>query len=413
MQFRSTILGLAGAALAAGTALADPTTYVGTLDKLDIVVEFTGDPGAPSGPLAARYHYRSQGADIPLQPKSLKGGMFELAEEEACKEECVEGQRGPVGAIWTLASKDGGATLEGKWVSKSKKSFALKLKRAGSRSVEDPQPVKPLDLFNFSFEFTYYEDEKPITMEASPYDYLRLDVPYEQGARQGWPDASFAMVIDPRTKFPRPRVLEVAGGSTVDAANDRLRVLHWADSMAALTCKSGQYAGFQEYGPVPGGSDGGLGSWDDTTSSVQALTPKLMSWTVSGSVFCGGAHPSNFSDKRTMDLATGNLIGLGGMFEDVSEDGIPGETLVNFVRETREKPTDQVDIDFEAECGTDELIAQYLAASVKREGDDLSIVFGLAGLPHVIGACGDDFMELPAADVQHLLTPEFAALLKK
>ena len=166
------------------------------------------------------------------------------------------------------------------------------------------------------------------------------------------------------------------------------------------------------YGPVPGGSEGSLGSWDETTSSVAALTPKLMSWTVSGSVFCGGAHPYNFSDKRTMDLATGKQLGLGDMFADVSDDGVPGETLVNFVRETREKPTDQVDIDFEAECGTDELIAQHLAASVKREGDELRIVFGLAGLPHVIGACGDDFMELPAADVQHLLTPEFAALLQ-
>jgi hypothetical protein len=410
MQFRSTILGLAGAALAAGTALADPTTYVGKLDKLDIVVEFTGDPGAPSGPLAARYHYRSQGADIPLQAKSQKGAAFELSEEEACKEACVEGKPGPVGAVWSLIAKNGGQTLEGKWKA-GKKSFDLKLERAGVRSADTP-PVTPLDLYNFSVE-SFYQTETPITIESSPYDFLRLDVPYDAGEKQGWPDANFVYVTDPRTKFQRPRIFSLAGGAKFDAANDLLEDRQWVDNIAALGCKSLQYAGFQQYGPVPGGSDGTLGYYDETSSEVLALTPKLISWRESGSIFCGGAHPTNYSDTFVMDVANGEVLSLADMFINVTEEGEPGEILVKFVRETREKPTDQVDIDFEAECGTDELIGQYLDASLKREGNELRIVFGLSGLPHVIAACGDDFLSLPAADVQHLLEPEFADLLAK
>jgi hypothetical protein len=410
MQFRVALVGLAGASLFASPVLADPVTYVGKLDKLDIVVELTSDPGAPNGPLAGRYLYLSQGADIPLQAKSQKGGKFELSEEEACKEECVEGKPGPIGATWSLSTGDGGKTLSGKWTSK-KKTFDIKLSRAGSRSVEGEQPAKPLDLANFSFEFYY--SEQPITMETSPYDYLRLDVPYEQSDKQGWPDASFVMASDPRTKFPRPRVLEVEGGASVEAANDRLRGMHWSENIAALGCKAGQYAGFQEYGPVPGGADGGLGSWDETSSSVEALTPKLMSWTESGSVFCGGAHPTNFIDRRVMNLATGDLVSLRDMFKDVSEDGKPGETLLGYVREAREKPTDQIEIDFEAECGTEDLVTEYLTASLKRDGDAMKVVFGLSGLPHVIQACGDDFMEVPAADVMPLMKPEFATLLEK
>lgn len=410
MSIRSVLFGFLGVGLMAGTALADPTTYVGKLGKLDIVVEFTADPGETSDTVAARYHYRSQGADIPLQAKARKARTFELSEEEACKEACVEGQPGPIAATWTLTVKDGGKTLAGKWASK-KKSFDVTLDRVGSRSVEGEQPRTPLDLFNFSSSTFYTDSETPISMETSPYDTLRLDVPYKQGEKGGWPDASFVYVTDPRTKFPRPRIADLAGDVDFDAANDLLRERHWSDSEQALSCMSQQYAGFQEYGPVPGGSDGTLGYYDETSSEVLALTPKLMTWSESGSVFCGGAHPTNFWYKLTMDVATGEMLGLGDMFTDVVE-GVPGPTLQKFVKDTREKPSDKVGIDFEAECGTDDLISQNLAASLKRDGDGLRIVFGLQGLPHAIQACGDDFLELPVAEVMPLLKPEFAALLK-
>lgn len=411
MQFRSALVGLAGAAMAAGPAFADnhADTYLGTLGKLEIVVEFTTDPSAPSGPLAARYHYRSQGADIPLQARSQTGGTFELAEEEACKDKCVEGKPGPIGAVWSLTARNGGQTLEGVWKS-GKKTLELKLERAGVRAVTGAPPTTPLDLYNFTVE-TFYSTEAPITIASSPYDFLRLSVPYDVGEKQGWPDATFVYVTDPRTKFPRPRIFSLADRAPFDKANELLEDRHWVDNIAALSCKSLQYAGFQQYGPVPGGSDGTLGYYDETNSEVLALTPKLMSWSESGSIFCGGAHPTNFLDKYVMDVATGKVLRLGDMFTDVTAEGTPGETLLNYVRETREKPTDQADIDFEAECGTDDLIAQHLTASLKRDGDAMKIVLGLSGLPHVIQACGDDFMEVPAADVKHLLKPEFAALL--
>ncbi|TPJ44217.1 hypothetical protein FJ434_07250 [Mesorhizobium sp. B2-5-13] len=75
------------------------------------------------------------------------------------------------------------------------------------------------------------------------------------------------------------------------------------------------------------------------------------------------------------------------------------------------KRTEPTDAGFEAECGTDELIGEYLAASVKRDGDTQRLVFGLQSLPHAIQVCGGDFLELPAADASALLKPEFARLL--
>jgi hypothetical protein len=98
------------------------------------------------------------------------------------------------------------------------------------------------------------------------------------------------------------------------------------------------------------------------------------------------------------------------MFKGVV-DGAPGPSLVAFVKEKRAKPADQTDINFENDCGIDELIGQYLVGSVKRDDSGLKLVFGLQGLPHVIQACADDLIELPVADVGELLTPQFAELL--
>ncbi len=397
---------LAATLALAGPAMADPVTYKGTLGKTEIVIELTDDPATSAGQLAGRYFYRSQGADIPLQAKSRKGPALELSEEEACKDECGEGKPGPIGAVWKLTVSADGETLEGSWT--AKKSFPIELRRVGSRPVEGEGPKSPLDLYNFT-DRTFLAGDTPITMETSPYDYLRLDVPLETGAKQGWPDASYHDVTDPRTKFARPRVVELAGASP-DAANAILQARHWSDDLAALGCKAMQYAGFQEYGPIPGAGDGTLGGYEDTTATVTALTPKLMSWVESGSTFCGGAHPNNYSDAYTMDVRTGALLGLGDMFKDVV-DGAPGPSLVAFVREKREKPSGQTEIDFEAECGTDELIGQYLAGSVRRDDSGLKLVFGLQSLPHVIQACADDVLVLPVDETRHMFTARFAELV--
>lgn len=407
MPFRISFLALAGASLFASAAIADPVTYRGTLGKGEIVVEFTGDLAQP-GSIAARYLYLSQGADIPLQAKSHKGAAIELSEEEACKDKCEEGKPGPIGATWKLKASADGKTVEGDWV--GKKTLPIRLTRVAARTGDDPHT--PLDLYNFTDQ-TFLSGEAPVTPATSPYDYLRLDVPLTEGEAKRWSDAAYRDVTDPRTKFARPRIVDLAGGRvSPDKANAVLQGRHWVDEIGALGCKALQYAGFQEYGPIPGAEDGSLGGYDETTSEVTALTPKLMSWIETGSIFCGGAHPENYSNAYTMDVRSGALFGLADMFSDVV-DGAPGPTLVEFVKTTRDKPSDQTDIDFEAECGTDDLIAQYLVGSIRRDGDALTLVFGLQGLPHAIQACGDDVLELPVGEAMQLFTPKFAELLAK
>lgn len=393
----------------AGAATADPVTYAGKLSASDIVVELSDEPGEAQGPIAGRYFYRSKGVDIPLQAKSAKGGKLELAEEGECDDtKCAEGTTAPISAQWSLSTSDGGKTLKGSW--KGKKSFRVELSRIGSRPKVGDYPDTPYGLYSASEELFLY-NEAPITMDSSPYDFLRLDMAETGGETQGWPGASYRSVTDPRTKFPMPRIVALSDGVSFDAANAFLKNRHWQKSRSALACVALQYAGFHEDGAIQGPGGGDLGGFDDTSADVTALTDRLISWRESGSIFCGGAHPENYSNSYTLDVAQGTLLGFEDMITG-TVDGKAGADLVAFVKAHRPKPTAQTDIEFETECGMDDLIGEYLAARVNRDGDELSVVFGLEHMPHAIVACGqDDLLTLPIAEAKPFLTPRFAGLL--
>lgn len=395
--------------LASGASLADPVTYAGKLGNGDIVVEFTDEPGKADQPIAGRYFYRSKGVDIPLQAKASKGGRIELAEEGECDDtRCAEAGKAPISAEWSLSVADGGKTLKGNW--KGKKTFDVELSRIGSRAKVGDYPDTPYGLFAASEELFLY-NETPITMETSPYDFMRLDVAETEGKTEGWPGASFRYVSDPRTKFPMPRIVALSEGVSVDAANAFLKNRHWQASRSALSCVALQYAGFHEDGAIMGPGGGDLGGYDETSAEVTALTDNLISWRESGSIYCGGAHPENYSNSYTLDVAGGAPLVLADMIAG-TVDGKAGPDLVAFVKAKRTRPTEQSEIDFETECGMEDLIGEYLAARVQRDGDALSLVFGLEQMPHAIVACGQDaLLTLPVAEARPFLTPRFAALL--
>ena len=383
---------------------ADTAVYSGTLGKAAIVVELTEDLGQTDAAPAGRYLYLSKGVDIPLQRVSRTGDTVILAEEEPCPaDRCGEGEAAPIAARWTLTLSEDGNRLTGTWADKRTLPIALTLD-----AVAASDAMTPLDLYQRSDRLTYGE-AADITPTTSPYDVLRLDVTLGEGPVEGWPGAQWRMVHDPRTKFPSPRIVTVAGGPA-DRANAVLEQRHWRDSLSAFSCAALQYAGFNEFGTHPSTDDGTLGAWDETSAEVQALTPTLLSWRESGSLYCGGAHPANYSNAYVMEVRTGRILSLADMFTDVV-DGKPGPSLKAFIAEKRGTPTNPVDLDYETECGIPELIVEYLAASLVRDGDALSVVFGLQNLPHAINACGDDVLTLPVADVAALMTPAFAALV--
>lgn len=399
-----------GALAAIGSATAtsaEPVTYSGTLGNIPIVVEFAGDPTATDAAPDARYFYVAHGIDIPLHGRPNAAGGFSLDEEAACAEErCDTESPAAIAATWTLSAA-GRGTLEGTW--SGGRSLPVKLTRVASRPQLADKPATPYGLYAFSDE-TFLPGGLDITMETSPYDRLRLDVPLGETVAQGWPDATYRYVSDPRTVFRMPRIVELARETSADPANDLLRQRHWQASRNALACAALRYRGFLEDGvPAPWGA-GTLAGYDESQSEVLLLTPALMSWSESGSLFCGGAHPHNYRDRFVMDVAAGTLLELGDMFAGASTSDA-GDALTEFVRQKKGRTDDPIQAEFEEECGIDDLIRTNLSAHLRRDGDEVFVVFGISGLGHAMGACEDDILQLHASEAETVSTPRFLTLL--
>lgn len=390
-------------------AQADPVTYRGTLGTLEIVVELTGDPESQGETPSGRYFYRDKGIDIPLHFVRNEGGVLELVEEEPCdRDTCPEGSSAPLGATWKLRWIHPDAALKGEW--KGTRSFPVTLQRVGGRVAGSDESATPLGLFEASSRLTY--SNEIIDRQTHPYDFLRLDIDPVVGETTDWNGAAFTYVTDPRTQFIYPRVSALPNGASPDRVNELLRNRHWERNIGALTCAALRYVGFHAYSGDWDAGYGSLGGFEDTTAQVTQLTARALSWTESGSVWCGGGSPSNFYRSYLADVQRGEMLEMRDIFRDWGESG-PGNDVLDFVRSRREKPKGEVGIEAEHDCGTDDLMESYLSARlVRSDGGEPLMVFGIYGLPTVIAACSDDLLTLPLEEVGDLLRPETIDLLR-
>jgi hypothetical protein len=387
----------------ASPALADATTYKGTLGKLPVVVEFTVGIEDASESFAGRYFYANKGIDIPLDAVTVQPGKVELTEETTCTREICEQPfadsifpEAVRGATWSLESADDGETITGSWQAEGGKPLKIALDRVGGRIIEETPPITPQSLTLYTYQYT--RGQKPLTMETAPYDFIRTDVELTLDTETRWGPVAFTYATDPRTKFRFPRITDL-GGADFTAANTRLATEQALMSIDALGCEAQQYYGT---GWTPGMEyfAGTLAGYPDESVEVIYLTPTVMSWTEGGSLFCGGAHPENHYNYFNMDVQTGKDIDLSLIFEDSKQGEYrwePGPSLIEFARSRRVKSDDAA---FEEDCGMDDLIGEYLAVSF-RQGD--RVVFTLQGLPHAIMACGEDIYEAPITELVPLL----------
>jgi hypothetical protein len=405
-------------------AQADPTVYKGAIGTHAIVVEFSDDVAKADGPVAGRYFYPAQGVDIPLNPVSTGSGKAELAEEKPCKPDICKEPEGdaepkpPVEARWRLTAAQGGARLEGTWRREGGASLPIRLDRFGARPRPEGFSATPEGLAGALFALPH---DQPLDKSAMPYEWLKMQVKLQEGPETVWGSAAFRQVVDPRTKFGFPRVTRL--GSPVDAAhpvNIRLQNRHWRVSLDALSCKSMQYRGLGWTAAYPGGEGASLGGYDEQDIRVEYLSPMVMSWTESGSIYCGGAHPSHFANAYTLDVRRGEPLDLsrilrGWVARPFGEDKIadiakaradpgsynwgPDEELKAFLL----KRAEEKDPELAKECEFKDMLREHLQVSFKRED---RAVFSLAGLPHAIsGVCQGEFFEAPLAELRPFLTP--------
>ena len=406
--------------LLATPALADAVTYRGDLNSLPIVVEFSEAPESASAGLYARYFYVDSGIDIPMHATSVSTDTITLAVEQPCEDgKCSYGGDIPdsipqIETTWTLAITDDGAALIG---DAGSKFTPVHLERTGTRPYTAEEQT-PADLALFASSLLY--SGETLTRDTSPYDYLKVNVALQHSDRIRANGVEYDYVTDPRTLFRYPRILYVEGLGTAPG-NAFLEQRDWAKRLDALNCRAMMYPGmgWNEYGAWAYGT---LGGYEDETVEVTLLTHKVMSWTESGSLFCGGAHPYNHHEFHNLDVQAGTPLDLSRIFSGWvprNYDGtpvdletaranpreyqwLPDETLATFVKSHRLTDS-ELGLDADSECPIDELIDSNLAIGFKS-GD--VVLFSLDGLPHVITACGSDLYEVPLSEIKDLLTPQ-------
>jgi hypothetical protein len=402
----------------------DAITYKGTLGRSEIIVELT-DPAQSM--MVGRYSYLQIGGDIPLH--NLDGIVkVELAEEAPCTEEtCVADENNtiidpPIGANWSLNFDANGAGLLGHWTQagSTDKRMDVTLVEIGRRTLPPNTDLSPKGLADSAFIRIYaYGD--PVTPALHPYEFAKMQVSPTEGAVQELDRSKFRFVSDPRTQFGFPRIVALADGSSLDAANLALASRHAAINVAAFSCLNTAYSGFS-FSPYDISMTGGsLGDFDGESVAIGYLSPTVMGWTEAGSTWCGGAHPNNHFNSFIIDLKTGETLPLGKVFKHwtatsrVDDDGLADEPIDQAAALTDpdgyfwhagQPLIDYVLANYKGEavegCATEELIYTNLGV---RFGPRDTAIFTLEDLPHAIFACTEDVLTVKLADIPELLAP--------
>ena len=413
-------------------AFAAALTLSGTLNGREIVVELT----QPSdGAVAGRYVYLDTGGDIPLVPVSHNGGTWVLNEEAVCGEtDCKLGDTGevidaPIAAVWELSydakalHATGTRTVQ---VGKAK-AQPLELALIAWRKLGPSEEATALGLHDRSMQLSYM-DEWPLDWTSAPYEMMLMDVPLEGQTDQEMEGHSYNYVVDPRTKFAFPRAVSFADGSSVEAVNRILADRHARMNLSAFDCLALQYAsyGVDSEWSIRGGF---LGDYDSENVELTYLSPRLVSWTQAGSLWCTGAHPYNHLDSYTYDVATGEPVNAGDFLADwvpreweAEADQIadtdlafenpdayhwgPGLDLIAFVRERIPSDVFTGEAELDETCYSDKALGERLDI---RFSAGPSVVFTVNGYPHVFSVCTTDLFTVPLEEIRHLLKPEALA----
>lgn len=405
---------------------ADAVTYKGTLDGKDILVELIE---AEDGPVGGRFTYLAEGGDIPLDPAASPEGMIYLAEQAPCGEtDCVPDDDNkvdmpPYAATWVLTIEDGGATLVGvrHLDGDKRKTPNVEVTEIGRRPLGSDEPT-PFGLHDRS-AILGFDRTQELTAAAAPYDYALLNYAYDAGASQTSADGSeYFYATDPRTKFPFPRIASLSDGSDTITINDKLAELHGRMSLSALDCLAFRYAAWGQSNNFHGWG-GHLGEYNNEAVEVTYLSPRLVSWVESGSLYCTGAHPYNHYDSYTYDVETGEPVDeraiLGawvpreyGAAPDqvaATEDAEanpdayvwgPSPELIAYVEANL--PGDVFDAELKEDCASPQALADQL--TIRFVGVD-EVMFTLSGFPHVIGVCNGDLFSRPIAELGAFFAP--------
>lgn len=272
--------------------------YQGTLGKAKIIVElYAGqDKSDYKGGYrdASRYSYLPKPRDINLV---LKGEGKALTFAETLQEPlrfADEPDSKLLTGAWQLSVA--GDKASGTWADPAgKKTLPISLTRVKPVAAQGEANV--LDL---TYDALWL---KTLTFKPEDKAEKGRDKPKAFGpVTVGWvKDSAFGIAFPVLTQFPDK--------ARMDAVNAMLMDVHRKSVSTYRDCKNGVPVDWEDENAGP-----------EIAYQIDYASPSLLGVTESGSVFCGGAHPSNYATPITFDLASQQQIG-GRDQLDLKPDG--------------------------------------------------------------------------------------------
>lgn len=393
--------------LAATPAFANALTFVGEMKGRSIQVELT-EP--EHGAVAGRYTFSDDGADIPLRPVSVEGGVWTLAEEAPCTEgTCIADDDGqvtepPIAATWEVTYEAGNfaGTVIRTPVGKAKpETFEIAV-LAWRKFADQPTAF---DLHDRSARLAF-DETLALDWKHAPYELLLLDQDVgSEGEVMETNGIKWHYHTDTRSGLTFPRILD----TEVYHFSLAMDMHFYRMMLSALDCKAFRYGsyGVSDYFLGQGGHTAG---YEDEQVTLSYLSPELVSWSQEGSLYCQGAHPYNHLDNYTLDARTGEQLDWRRIFsalvprpwfsplEDIADPETaladpdsyswgPSLDFIAFIQQRRDTTLYAGEPELEEICASDQAISEHLRMRVV---DDDEIMFTLSGFPHVSSVCNAD-----------------------
>jgi hypothetical protein len=267
--------------------------FEGTLGTSKILVELNAgfETSEYKGGYAegGRYSYLPKTRDINLILDQADGSNLKFTETHWPHRRFADEDDKQITGRWVLVVS--GETATGTWTSPDgKKTLPLALTRLSLASFTDART--------------------DVSLLTAAYDQIWLSqVRFsDAGVAKRFGAVEVRYLKDSAFKTKYPVIGRFPDDGQKRAINDLLIAKHRAAVLEYRNCFNG----------VPY-------NWSDAETEprfefdVTYASPKLLSYTESGSVFCGGAHPNNYVSPKSFDLTTGTQMG-GDDLDDLSPD---------------------------------------------------------------------------------------------
>ncbi len=259
--------------------------FSGTLGTSRILVELTDPLDEKQGVSkreTSRYSYLPKARDLNLMLKSSSGELrFEETLLQPYQYTSADQTDKKVSGTWVLSVK--GAAATGKWTSPDgKQHLPIQLSRVQNLADDNPFPDSNIWSATYNAEWLKLVTIAPV---GKPKTFGTVEVDMMK-------DSVFGIEHPVLSKFP--------DAGRKEANNAALTAAFKSEIAEYRDCKNGVPIDWEEDPETSG---------PDFAYTVDYATPDLLSFTIAGSVFCGGAHPSNYVTPVTYDLSTSEQIG--------------------------------------------------------------------------------------------------------